>query len=298
MALNVESGINDGLAVPAVAIFTAMVLEERRSTGGWIGFIAGQIGWGVLVGLVVGAVGITVLREAHRRSWSDGRYEQLATFVLPVTAYFVADAIQGNSFIAAFVAGLTFGSFRHAAFTSEGEPDSEAAGWVENPSPSFFAEFCEDAAQLLAVGAFFVFGNVLLGQVLDDVSFAVVACALLTLTVGRMLPVWIALIGTGLRWPTRVFLGWFGPRGLASIIFGLLLLEEFEASAEVGDDLFGVIALTVTASVVLHGASAAWGARTYGRWADRAAFSDDERKKMHLPEMKDVAVMPRWGGRD
>lgn len=287
LALNVESGVNDGMVVPVVAILTAIVIEEERSTSGWLGFIARQIGWGVGLGLLVGCLGIAVLRAAHHRGWSDGRYEQLATFVLPVIALFGAEAITGNAFIAAFVAGLAFGSFGddagHTSSTSS-EADADAHA-------PYFAGFTEDAAQLLALGAFFVFGNVLLGQVVDDVSFSVVLCALLTLTVGRMLPVWIALIGTGTRWPTRLFIGWFGPRGLASIIFGLLLLEQFEEVPTGGDDLFGVIGVTVTASVILHGATASWGARRYGQWAERAEMSDVERSDMDAPGLDDR--MPR-----
>lgn len=291
LALNVESGVNDGLVVPVVAIFTALVIDEQRSTSGWLGFVAGQIGWGVLLGLFVGVSGIYVLRTAHHRGWSDGRYEQLAAFVLPVIALFGAQEIQGNSFIAAFVAGLAFGSFGNdSAHTDTAASDVDA----EDAHASYFGGFTEDAAQLLALGAFFVFGNVLLGQVVDDVSFVVVLCAVLTLTVGRMIPVWIALIGTGTRWPTRLFIGWFGPRGLASIIFGLLLLEQFEEVAGGGEDLFGVIGITVTASVFLHGASASWGARRYGKWAEAADMTDDERMEMTAPELGDDIPRSRW----
>jgi len=117
---------------------------------------------------------------------------------------------------------------------------------------------------------------VLLAEALSEITLAIVACALLTLTVGRMLPVWIALIGTDLRPRSRLFLGWFGPRGLASIIFGLLLLEDTEAFSDLGEQIFGVIALTVAASILLHGASAAPGAAAYGRWAERMMETGDE----------------------
>jgi NhaP-type Na+/H+ or K+/H+ antiporter len=284
LGLNVESGVNDGLVVPVVAILTAVVLNENQSTSSWAGFIAQQIGWGVVLGVVVGGGAITVLRWAAQRGWSDARFEQLATFVVPIVALFGASAISGNSFIAAFVAGLTFGSLGH---------DRDGDGMATTPLSERLDAFTEDAGQLLAIGAFFVFGNVLLPDVLDHITVAVVACALLTLTVGRMLPVWISLIGTSTKAPTRIFIGWFGPRGLASVVFGLLLLEETEVTSElgaVGDELFGVIALTVTASVLLHGASAAPGARAYGRWAAKQD-DDDDRDKV---EMKMVEVaMPR-----
>ncbi len=152
-----------------------------------------------------------------------------------------------------------------------------------------------DAAQLLELGAFFVFGNVLLIRVFDDVSWRVLSSAALILTVGRMLPVWLALIGTGTRWQTKIFVGWFGPRGLASVIFGLLLLEALGEIPGRAEELFGVIGITVAASVVLHGASAAWGARRYGRWAEESPMSPEDREEMMMPD-SDVATMlrPRW----
>ena len=264
LALNVESGVNDGLAVPVVSILTAALIQESRTTADWIVFVVEQIGFGIVVGVVLGGVTIAALRWAHARGWSDARYEQLATFVVPLVALFGAEWVSGNSFIAAFAAGLTFGSYR--------SPHDE-------PSPILsvrFGAFTEDAAQFFGIAAFFVFGNVLLAEALSQITVAIVACALLTLTVGRMLPVWIALIGTNLRPQSRLFLGWFGPRGLASIVFGLLLLEDTEVFSDVGVQIFSVIALTVAASILLHGASAAPGARIYGRWAERVMETGDE----------------------
>ncbi len=264
LALNVESGVNDGLAVPVVSILTALLIEENRSAAEWTGFVVQQIGFGVLTGVIIGCGTIALLRWSHARGWADARYEQLATFVVPLVALFGAEAVSGNSFIAAFAAGLTFGSFR--------SPHDE-------PSPILpvrLGAFTEDAAQLFGIAAFFVFGNVLLAEALSGITLAIVVCALLTLTVGRMLPVWIALIGTDLRPRSRLFLGWFGPRGLASIIFGLLLLEDTETFSDLGEQIFGVIALTVAASILLHGATAAPGAAAYGRWAERMMETGDE----------------------
>ncbi len=292
LALSVESGVNDGLVVPAVTIFTAAVLDEGRSTASWFGFIVRQVGGGIALGLMVGIAGVSLLRRAHHRNWSDGRYEQLVTFMLPIIALFSATALEANSFIAAFVAGLAFGSFgddRSHTESAESAPDQDSA------HAALFGEFTVDAAQLLELGAFFVFGNVLLIRVFDDVSWRVLSSAALILTVGRMLPVWLALIGTGTRWQTKIFVGWFGPRGLASVIFGLLLLEELGEIPGRAEELFGVIGITVAASVVLHGASAAWGARRYGRWAEESPMSPEDREEMMMPD-SDVATMlrPRW----
>ena len=287
LALNVESGVNDGLVVPVVAILTAAVIDEGRRSIDWVGFVAQQIGWGVALGLVVGGGAIAALRRAHDHGWSDARFEQLATFAVPIIALFGAQALSGNSFIAAFVAGLTFGSFGSG---------SDDMGTAESPSSGHALStrldaFTEDAAQLLAVGAFFVFGNVLLADALGEITLPVLACVLMTLTVGRMLPVYVSLIGTSLPPVSRLFVGWFGPRGLASIVFGLLLLEETESVEGVGGQLFTVIALTVVASIVLHGATAAPGAAAYARWIQRNHEMADQRD--------DDMAMPRsrWARR-
>ena len=262
--LNVESGLNDGLVVPAVALFLALAVDEQDtgSAGFWARFVFEQIGVALLVGLLIGAVGAWLLNQAADHDWMDPLYAQLATFGLAVGALATSIRFDGNGFIAAFVAGMTFG---HLATEAE-----------------HLAEFTEDTAQLAAAVSFFVFGNVLLGPALDDVSVAVIVCALGTLTVGRMLPVAVAMVGTRAAAPTVAFVGWFGPRGLASILFGLQLLEEDLPGA---DDLFGVVAWTVLLSVVLHGATAAWGARRYGSWW--ADMSDDEKDEM--PEGVDAS---------
>ena len=255
--LNVESGLNDGLVVPAVALFLALAVDEEDtgSAGFWTRFVFEQIGVALVVGLIVGAVGAWLLNTATERDWMDPLYAQLATFALAVGALTASVHFDGNGFIAAFVAGMTFG---HLANEAE-----------------HLAEFTEDTAQLAAAVSFFVFGNVLLGPALDDVSVGIIVCAVAALTLGRIMPVAVAMVGTKAAPPTILFVGWFGPRGLASILFGLQLLEEDLPGA---DDLFAVVAWTVLFSVVLHGATAAWGARRYGAWW--ADMSEDEKTEM------------------
>ncbi|WP_051062515.1 cation:proton antiporter [Ilumatobacter nonamiensis] len=270
LALNVESGVNDGLVVPVVAVMTAIILEEEQSAADWVVFVTQQIGLGIVLGVVVGGGTIMALRWSDDRNWADARFQQLATFVVPIVALFAAEVVEGNSFIAAFVAGLMFGSFRS-------RPD-EAVPTL----PVRLGAFTEDAAQLFGLAAFFVFGNVLLADALADATVTIVVCAVLSLTVGRMVPVWVSLIGTSLKPPSRLFLGWFGPRGLASIVFGLLLLEDTESLVGVGEQVFGVIALTVAFSIVLHGATAAPGARLYGAWAARAMETGDESDRAEM----------------
>ena len=281
MALNVESGLNDGMIVPVVTVCTSLVLGTSRSAASWVQFVAQQIGFGVIVGLAVGFGGVVAIGAAHRAGWSDGRYEQIATFVLPIVALSAATTIEGNGFIAAFVAGMAFG-------TGGLRPDPSNA-----VDPEHLTEFTEDGAQLLGVVSFFMFGNLFIGDALGTFGPNVVIASIASLTVVRMLPVIVALFGTGLRMPPKLFIGWFGPRGLASIVFGILLLEDFESAGRPADELFGVITATVGLSVLLHGASASFGAQQYGTWSqqDRITATDAE----HLDSMDEAAhaVMPR-----
>lgn len=269
--LNVESGLNDGMVLPAVLLFLAITTGEETTAGFWARFVLRQVGLGVVVGVAVGAVGAWLLVNALDRDWVAGIYAQLATLAVAAVAFAGSLAAGANGFIAAFVAGLAFGQVC----------DDETADHLD--------EYTEDTGQLLAVGAFFVFGNLFVNDALDSVTIWVALCAVATLTVGRILPVFVSLTGMGAAWPTWLFIGWFGPRGLASIAFGLLLLEEESLAG--ADELFAVIALVVLASVMLHGATASWGARHYGRWF--ATMTDEELDEM--PEARMVeASRNRW----
>ena len=268
LALNVESGLNDGLVVPVVTVGISLVLGEARSATEWLGFVAAQIGVGSAVGLILGVFAVTLLRRSRLSDHSDGRYEQIATFALPLVALTGAMALGGNGFIAAFVAGLAFGGGGIPRLVDGQGPGGGSAGTMAGPDDAeHLAEFTEDAAELLAAVTFFVFGNLFIDDAVEEFSLVVVAAALLSLTVVRMIPVALALTRSGCDGAAKLFIGWFGPRGLASIVFGILLLEELEAMAETADQLVGVISLTVMFSVVLHGASAAAGARVYARHA-------------------------------
>ncbi len=247
--LVVESGLNDGLALPAVLLFLAIADGETTEAGFWVRFAAEQVGGGLLVGLAVGAIGGWLLREARERGMVEGIAAQLAVLSLAVMSLTCAIAVGANGFIATFVAGLAFG---HTGLRASADG-----------SPSRLDEYTEDTGQLLAMVAFFLFGNVLVPRAFDELSIGVVLCAFGALTVGRMVPVAVAMADMRPAPATVGFVGWFGPRGLASILFGLLILEEDLTGA---DALFGVVALTVLLSVVLHGATATMGARRYGEW--------------------------------
>ena len=269
--LNVESGLNDGMVVPAVLLFLALATgESETGVAFWARFVLRQVGLGLVIGVAVGALGGWLVSRSVHHGLIEKIYAQLATLALAVVAYSGAVAAGANGFIAAFIAGLTFGSVSGTTLAAK------------------LDEYTEDSGRLLAIVAFFLFGNLFVNDALSATSVTIVACALFVLTLGRILPVALAMIGMGVMWQTTLFIGWFGPRGLASILFGLMLLEEALPAAET---LFAIIAWTVVASVFLHGASAAWGARRYGRWY--ASMPDDERDDMAETEMVTIQ-RHRW----
>ena len=251
--LNVESGLNDGLATPIV-LMTLGVLAEREDAP-----IPGLLGIGVVPVLL--ALGCAVVlawvtawcldrsRDRHLSGW---RGRQIAALFLPALLFGVAEMIGANAFIAAFVGGLVFG----AASTTLAE-EHETAGLLET------------AADLLGFVVWFLFGGVLLRVFASGLKWQWLVIAVLALTVLRVIPVALALIGTGFHWRTVAFIGWFGPRGLATIVFGLLALEELGRDSPFIDDVAGVLAATVMLSVFAHGFSAGPLSQAYGKWAER-----------------------------
>ncbi|MFK8015285.1 MAG: cation:proton antiporter [Gammaproteobacteria bacterium] len=249
-AVNVESGLNDGIALPAVLLFAAMAGAHHgpHGAGGWGAFVAAQLILGPLVGGLVGAGGARIIDTAIERGYIGTAAQGLAVLALIALCFALAEMVGGNGFIAAFVGGIAFGNVvRH---------DCE-----------FLFEFMESEGQLLTLVTFLVFGAVLLPEGLVHVDGATLLYALLSLSVLRMLPVWLSLLGTGVRLPTALFLGWFGPRGLASILFLLVILEEAGMLHE--SRLLSVTVVTVALSVLLHGISAAPFARRYGAMVAR-----------------------------
>lgn len=263
-SLNVEAGLNDGLSVPFLALFIALALaEEEALTGGrWILFALQQIGFGVLVGALVGASGAWLVREAIRWGWISDTFERLALLALALLAYALAGLAGGNGFIAAFAGGLCAGPFLRGI----GE---RAVG------------FADAEGQLLNAAVFFTFGAVAIPLLLDEMDLSVALYAGLSLSVIRMLPVGIALLGTRLRGVSVLFMGWFGPRGLASIILGLVFLEE-AASLSASVEISTVVAATVLLSVLLHGLTSSPLSTLYARSA--ATMSPAAPEQMSHPE--------------
>src|SRR5215204_5725454 len=245
-ALNVEAGLNDGLSVPFLALFLTLAEAEMEhlSASVWIRFALEQIGFGALVGVGVGLTGGWLVSQASRRGWMTESFQRLALLALALIAWALADQIGGNGFIAAFVGGLVVG------------PTVERVG-------EHLIRFTEAEGQLLNLSVFFIFG-VLAAGLIASLTWQVALYALLSLTVIRMLPVALSLYGTHLRGISVLFAGWFGPRGLASIVLGLIVVEE--APLLPGrDEVEVVVALTVLLSVLLHGLTAAPLSAVYAR---------------------------------
>jgi sodium/hydrogen antiporter len=241
--INVESGLNDGIATPFVLIALAgAATDEHVSSIGPAEAVA-ELALGVLIGVVVGGAGGWVTRTARERGWGDEGFAGPAVLALAMCAYACSLALHGNGFIAAFVGGLAFG----AASGRGGQR---------------LVPFVEETGGLVSLLVWLAFGAVAVVPALRDLTWQTVVYAVLSLTVIRMAPVALALAGGGLGRAAVVFIGWFGPRGLASVVFALLALEDLGEKG-VGPAV-EVIAVTILLSVVLHGASAEPLARRYG----------------------------------
>jgi len=262
--INIESGLNDGIALPAVLLLAALAGagQETTQAGEWIQFGVLQVTLGPVVGIVIGFVGARSLDAAIERGWSSSAFQGIGILSLALFTYVAAELIGGNGFIAAFIGGMVFGNS------------------IRNPC-TFLFEFMETEGQLLMLITFLIFGAALLPEAILHLSPTILLYAVLSLTVIRMIPIAVSLIGTGLSLPSYLFLGWFGPRGLASILFVLLILED--SGVPHRDELLSVTVITVALSALLHGISAAPFARLYGRLADRMGDCEETRPVKEIP---------------
>jgi sodium/hydrogen antiporter len=245
-ALNVESGLNDGLCVPLLTIALAIAQTDSGAITGThaLRLVAEAIGWGIVGGVVGGAVAGLALRVALDRRWIERHWAEVVPVLAAAGSFAIADSLGGSGFIAAFVGGAVFGiaSGRHRDV----------------------AAFSEEVGGVLNGVTLIVFGAAVLGGLWSDIGLREVIYAVLSLTVIRMVPVAIAMIGSPARRPTVLFLGWFGPRGLASIVFGVIVVEA--ADLPHTDDLLVALTVTVALSVMAHGITAAPLASRYAAW--------------------------------
>ena len=247
--ITVESGLNDGIATPVVmvAIAGAAAAAGLDSAEG-AGRAAVELLIGAAVGAAVGALGGWLLRQARRRGVAAEDFAGIAVLALALLAYVAALLLHGNGFVAAFCGGLAFGACAGRRAPAE-------------------LLYLEQTGSLVSLLVWLAFGAIALPIMLARVDALMIVYAVLSLTVVRMLPVALASIGAGLDRDTVLFVGWFGPRGLASLVFALLALE---ALGSVSDEALAVVAVTVVLSVLAHGISAGPLSTRYGRAAAAA----------------------------
>ena len=270
--LNVESGLNDGIVTPLVAFALAVAASQLgiADHGDTESGALLELAVGVLVGLAIGLGSAVLVSTGSRRHWIVPGGRRLAALAAALSSFALAVALDGNGFIAAFVAGIAFGA----------RLDAEVAD-VERTD-----ELPELMGEVLALAVWFLFGAVLVPVAFDWFSLSTLVYAVLSLTVIRCVPVAISLIGSGLDWETVLLVGWFGPRGLASVVFALLAVEVLGETGDVAPAV-AAVAFTVLLSVVLHGVSAGPLAALYARAEqDHSELGDAPRSRRHAAESR------------
>lgn len=265
-AINVESGLNDGICLPILLLFVSLAGGESDSATYWLSFTTEQILFGIAVGLAIGYIGSKSMVKSLQRQWMNHSFEDLAVLGLSILAYTSAEIVGGNGFIAAFTAGLT-------------------VGFVGTESLlGCLHEFGEAEGQLLTLISFLLFGAVVVIPSITSADWQVWLYAISSLTVSRMLGVAIALKGLKLQLDSTLFIGWFGPRGIASIVYGLLIVDKGNLPGS--QLMFTTMVVTVSISVFAHGLTAFPGVKWY---ANR--ISDKEHLHDRMPEMKSVTEL-------
>ena len=243
--LNAESGLNDGLAVPVLFVFLALATGEASGGGSAtlaVQLVLEEIGIGIAVAVVLVTLAVQLMKLARWQGWFTDVWRQIPVVALALACFATAQSLHGSGFIACFVGGLLFGYFagdrtHHLVLAGEG------------------------IGEMLAMFTWVVFGAVFMGQYWGGMTWDVVLYSLLSLTVIRMLPMVLALWGTGESLETRFFLAWFGPRGLASIVFMVIVTAENLPAESI---MIHTVVCTITLCVIAHGLTA-------NPWANRLA---------------------------
>ncbi|MDV7141056.1 sodium:proton antiporter [Tropicimonas sp. TH_r6] len=237
--LNAESGLNDGLALPFVLFFAGMAVAEGDpdlGSGSFLRLLAAQIGLGALLGLVVGALAGLARNAAEDRGLIDHGLGKVATLALIALIFFAAEHVGGNSFVAVFVSGMAY------ANTAKG-------------TVSQAREFIEGDGQFFAILSFFFIGALFAPVAIEHASVTGLLLIALSLLVVRPVAIWISLIGTDCRPNERLFYGWFGPRGLATALFAVFVIMDFE-KLDKGNPLLVTAIMAVLISAFVHGITA------------------------------------------
>jgi NhaP-type Na+/H+ or K+/H+ antiporter len=234
-ALNAESGLNDGLCVPILFVFIALAAgSSSDGTSLALTLVVQELGIGLLVGAGLSAVGAWALSACWKRGWVTAIWMQVTVVALAIACFSIAQSLHGSGYIAAFVGGGIF-------------------GFVARKSTHELVHAAEGTGETLALMTWIVFGAAVIGQVAEHFTWHVILYALLSLTVIRVLPIFVSLAGTGETASSKLFLGWFGPRGLASVVFAIIVLNN---DLPGGPLMAMVVACTVLFSLIAHGATA------------------------------------------
>ncbi len=236
-SLNVESGLNDGICVPVLFVFLALAtgVGDESTSMLALKLVAEEIGIGIVVGVGLTSLGTLLLKRGADRGWVTEVWKQLPVVALAVACFATAQVLGGSGFIAAFVGGLLFGSIATQEHKNRLLPAAEGTG------------------DTMALITWVVFGAVVVGQKIGFFSWEVILYSVLSLTLIRMLPVFLVLTGLNLRTDEKLFIGWFGPRGLASIVFAIIVLNH---NLPNGDTIAITAACTILLSIIVHGLSA------------------------------------------
>lgn len=236
--INVESGLNDGFALPPILVCLAVLSGAENASEGfsyWALFTLKQFVFGPVIGGAIGWIGGTLVEHASKRGWMNETFQRLASLSIAVLAYAGAESLHGNGFIAAYFSGMMLGTKTH-----------------------IFRErihgFGESLSQVMVLLIFLVTGLIIIPIAYSYWDLNAWIYAILSLTVIRMIPVAVSLLGTGLDRKTITFIGWFGPRGIASVLYLLMAVIQLKLAGH--ERLFSVIALTVLLSIFLHGMTA------------------------------------------
>lgn len=262
--LNIESGLNDGIALPVVLVLAAIVGSHEQAQGvqDWILFGTKQVTLGPLAGIVIGTVGAFMINFSSKRGWMGKGDKKMFSLFLAFLAYSGAEMIGGNGFISAFVAGAVFGNM------------------VKEHCHSVL-RFATIEGHMLTLFTFLILGAAFLAPTFENLNGTIFLYSILSLTVIRMVPVGLSLVGTRLKMPTVGFLGWFGPRGLASILFSVFVFQELDIPA--ADTILSITFLTVALSILLHGITAAPAAKWYGDMVKKMGECEETNPVSELP---------------
>lgn len=246
-SINIESGLNDGIVFPILITVVLMIVNGQTQTqdNTWMGYIAQQIVFGAIIGSLVGYLNAKLSSTVIHKDWMEPSYKNLIPIALAILSYYVAEFLGGNGYIAAFFSGLWVGNY-----------SQELRHHIHN--------FAESEGDLLILISFLIFGMVFIPATIEYWNMSVLIYAVLSLTLLRMVPVAISLIGTKMDILTILFIGWFGPRGIASILYVLIVVHQI-GSIKGHETMYAVITLTILLSIFLHGLSAQPLARLYGK---------------------------------